>query len=106
LATRTEKRGEDSENPEVSERGTSYRFEFDGDSYEFVGSEKATDAAQKDREVFWEILGRLAGSRGFARAIVWISLALAGLLLIGAVIQNLAVAFSYLSSELSVWFAE
>jgi hypothetical protein len=87
-------------NPQVSDRGSIYRFEYDGRWYEFVGSEKSNNSETIDCEVFWEILGPLASSRPGWRQATWYLLYVSGALLVIAVCQNVWVVLKYLAQSL------
>jgi hypothetical protein len=87
-------------NPAVSERGTAYYFEFQGQAYEFLGSEIAANASIVDREVFWELLARMASSRTTQRMTIWYLLYAAATLLAIAIGQNIWVVLKYCALEL------
>lgn len=80
--------------PKVSEGGTEWAFEHKGETYVLSIDEGLHSDRQKD--LFWEILGRHGGSRVGLRYTVWFLLATSAVFVLYVVIENVYFVLDYI----------
>jgi len=79
--------------PTVSESGTEWAFDYKNESYVLQIDEELSELRQKD--LFWEVMGRHGGSRVYMRYFIWSLLFIAALLVLGVVLQNIFFVLDY-----------
>lgn len=82
--------------PSVLQSGTEWAFKHRNKTY--VLSINESFDVDKQRDLFWEILGRYGGSRVGLRYFVWMLLAISAACVLRVVIQNIYFVLDYISS--------
>ncbi|NDK35492.1 hypothetical protein [Rhodovulum sulfidophilum] len=85
------------EKPQVLERGTIFQFPHNNKSYDLTIKEDAPSEAVKD--LFWEIFGRWTSSFTKTRLLIWGLLALAVVLVLWTVVQDIWFVISLLWAQ-------
>lgn len=78
------------------ETKTAWTFRLSGAVYELAIGERDTDVDEREREIFWELYGFLAGSRAVARSIILILCVSGAALFLIAVAQNVWVVLAWI----------
>ncbi|WP_147448243.1 hypothetical protein [Mesorhizobium sp. YM1C-6-2] len=94
FAESTASAGNPSEKPSVEGDGTKWTFVYGDKSYVLSINESLSEDRQRD--LFWELLGRYSASKVYIRYFIWVSLGCAVVMTAITVIQNIIFVIRYL----------